>query len=429
MEQVLILSYFYPPCNLTAGQRVKGWTDFLNESGFQPIVVTRNWDLAINSPEDVLKSTGDSIKIVSTDTFKVFYLPYKSGFRDRFYIRFKGSRVQKLSKILTFFELFMENFSTRFIPHRNLYVYSRKLLKENPEIKKVIITANPFNLFYFGYLLKCEFDIEWIADYRDDWNTSDIVHRSKSGVLAFIQHLQRKSEKKWLSNSKYITSVSPIYAEKISNYVNKKGYVILNGYEVDIEKNVQSLNSNKFILTYTGTLYQSQPIEEFLSVIGELIILYKNRITIELHFPGLSFDESQTKRVQHLTYNYKENVFITNRISKKDVLNIQKTSDILIMISHKGIKGVPSSKLYEYIGIEKPILLYPNDNDIINETLINLNLGIICDSEKEIFKKLTNLIDLKMQGKPLLGKIDNNKIKNHSRQNQTKVLAKLLGSF
>ena len=48
MENVLIISYFFPPCNLTASQRAFNWAKYLKEFGYNPIVITRKWDQPIS---------------------------------------------------------------------------------------------------------------------------------------------------------------------------------------------------------------------------------------------------------------------------------------------------------------------------------------------------------------------------------------------
>ena len=86
MKKIIIISYFFPPCSLTASQRINGWAKYLNEFGYYPTVITRNWENNIASPEDVLKSAGDSIVHNKEETYEVYYLPYKASFRDRIFI-------------------------------------------------------------------------------------------------------------------------------------------------------------------------------------------------------------------------------------------------------------------------------------------------------------------------------------------------------
>ncbi|MBI1838607.1 MAG: hypothetical protein HYR91_15185 [Flavobacteriia bacterium] len=429
MKKILIISYFYQPCNLTASQRVGGWAKYLSEYGFYPIIITRNWDQKINSPEDVLLDSGNELIHEKTNQQEIYYLPYKASQRDRIYSSNKGrKKIQKLSKLFTLKDLIFENYSNSVIPFSNIYNQARSLLKIDKSIELMIISGNPFIQFKFGYLLHQEFGIKWIADYRDDWNTSEL-NSNLSSFQKIISKIQTKSEKKWINTAECITSVSNVYASKISSFVNKPGYVILNGFdEININLN-EKLNSNEYNITYNGSLYSTQPIEPFIKVIKKIIADNSISLKININFPGLAFDKIQKKRVEEAFKGHEKNIFITERISKKEVLEIQQKSDLLLMFSHLNIKGIPSSKLYEYIGLKKPILLFPNDHDIIEETLLFCKLGIICSNENDIYNYLYNDIIKKQNGLKKEINLDFDKIDFFSRKRQTAELAKLLNKI
>ena len=100
-----------------------------------------------------------------------------------------------MRKTLTLKELFGQNYSAKALPYNNIYEESRAIVKKEG-IKKVVITGNPFSCFQFGYLLKKEFkDLNWIADYRDDWTTTELS--SPQGTIAKkLFKLEQKSERK-----------------------------------------------------------------------------------------------------------------------------------------------------------------------------------------------------------------------------------------
>jgi hypothetical protein len=426
MKKVLIISYFFPPCNLTASQRIQGWANYLSSFGYYPTIVTRNWDIKINSPEDSLISSGKEITHEKNENYEVYYLPYKASARDEIYSKNKNNRLfQKVSKFFTFKDLVFENYSNSAIPFANIYNFSVDLLKKDNSFELLVISGNPFIQFKFGYLLHKKFGIKWIADYRDDWNTTELETNSK-GIKKIISKIQTKSEKKWVGSAECITSVSTVYAEKIGNFVNKKGFVILNGFDGILKK--ENISVDKiFRITYNGSLYPTQPIEVILRVLKKIIQNYSN--TIEIHFPGLGFDKYQKSRVLEVMKGCENFIFITDRIPKDEVIEIQQKSDLLLMISHEGIKGIPSSKMYEYIGLKKRILLYPNDFDIVEETLLDSQLGIICNTEKDIYYHLLNLVKAKQEGKLEEIKFDQSKIDYYSRKNQTEELARLMNQI
>lgn len=427
MKKVLIISYFFPPCSLTAGQRAQGWANYLSEHGYYPTIITRRWDQEIKMPEDALLSSKDEIIHEKNDRYEVFFMPYKASLRDKLYTKFSGSSLQKLSRVFTFLSLIAENFTLRAIPSRNIYHKAKAWIAENEDVQTVVITGLPFNQFSFGHRLKKKTNIQWIADYRDDWNTSDFIGTSGNGFLSrIVKKLAIRSEKKWVGSAECITSISPYYAEKISNFVNRPGHVLLNGFELEVPKG--TIDPKNFIITYNGSLYDTQPVEEILEVMKRLIL--EDKAPILLQFPGAAFDPIQKKRIEISGSAIMDHISITDRIPKEEVLQLQADSDALLMISHSNMKGVPSSKLYEYLCFEKPIIQYPNDFDIVESTLTETGLGICSSSTDELYKTIKQLVDQKFSGTDTntseIIKPNKSVIQSYSRQMQTKVLADLL---
>ena len=267
MKNILIISYFFPPCNLTASQRVLGWANYLSNFGYYPTIVSRNWDIPINSPEDVLKSTGREVVHQKNDQYEVYYLPYVASIRDQIFSKNKDKKIfQKISKILTFKDQILENYFNRSIPFSNLYDFSLDLIQKEDKYKCLIVSGNPFVQFKFGFLLNKKTGIRWIADYRDDWNTSELISRG-NGLKKIISSLQSKSERKWVKSSECIISVSPKYTSKIASFVNKNGEVILNGFDGLNENDIIETDKRYFTITYNGSLYPTQPIEIVINAI------------------------------------------------------------------------------------------------------------------------------------------------------------------
>ncbi len=421
-KKVLIISYFFPPCSLTAAQRAQGWANYLSDHGYYPTIVTRRWDQAIRNPEDALLSSETELIHEKNDRYEVYYLPYKASLRDRLYTRFSGSKLQKLSRLFTFFSLIAENFTLRAIPYRNIHTFSKKWLEENPDTKCAIISGLPFNQFYFGYKLHQKSGIKWIADYRDDWNTSDFVGTSGAGFLMrIVKKLNIRSEKKWVGTAACITSISHVYTEKISNFVKRPGFVILNGYEVNVPSG--NLDPTKFVLTYNGSLYATQPIEDVLSVAQRLII--DDKLPLFLKFPGAAFDPIQKNRIESATRQIADRIEITERVPREEVLQMQADSDALLMLSHSNMKGIPSSKLYEYLPFKKPIVHFPNDFDIVESTLSETGLGFSTATRDEMYETLKRMIEQKLNHEPTHIQPNIGKIESYSRKMQTKALAEL----
>jgi glycosyltransferase involved in cell wall biosynthesis len=312
--------------------------------------------------------------------FTFFSLNYAS-LRDKLFRKAGNNSVyRQLSKFLTLVGVFLQPLCIRAIPYNNLYFHAKRLLKENSDISTVLISGNPFEQFYFGYKLKKAFPrISWIADYRDDWTTSEVV---KVPFRSFHRYF----EKKWVGTASCFTTISPHYQSKISAFVGIPGHVIYNGFSEIIELKEKS-NLDEFVITYNGTLYEKQEIEIFLEGF-KMFIDTKPKLTVKLKFPGILIDKTQANRVAKYLKGYEKHYEMTDRLPKEQIIEIQQNSDLLLMVSHKNIKGVTSSKIFEYLSLQKQFIVCPNDHDVLEEIAINSGLGKVMDSPDEVVEYL-----------------------------------------
>jgi glycosyltransferase involved in cell wall biosynthesis len=146
------------------------------------------------------------------------------------------------------------------------------------------------------------------------------------------------------------------------------------------------------VITYNGTLYETQNIEIFLEGL-KLFIDQNPDKKITFNLPGILFDQKQANRVLKNMEGYESHLVMTDRISKEEVIEIQQNSDLLLMVSHSNIKGVTSSKIFEYISLQKPIMLCPNDHDVLEEIATKSGLGKVMNSAEEVVHYLNNIID------------------------------------
>tara|TARA_B110000459_G_scaffold189565_1_gene223850 strand:+ start:2936 stop:4219 length:1284 start_codon:yes stop_codon:yes gene_type:complete len=427
MKKVLIISYFAPPCNLTGSNRVGSWEKYFPENRIHPIVVTRNWTGEELTEAARLEHSGNQIRIDKKENSEVHYLPYNSSVRDKAFIKGQSSKAYSLfSKVLTVLNLIMQNFSIRFIPYSNIYYHAREILLQDSSIKHLVISGNLFEQFYFGYLLKKEFSyIEWLADYRDDWTTTDLIsHRNI--LQTVILFLEKRSEKKWLANASKFTSVSPYYVEKIANFIGKKGEVVYNGFNEELLSLEGEVERDSFFITYNGSLYPTQKIEIFLEAYKRLIKRFQKDINLHLYLPGIKHDITQAEKVASSLKGLESYYTSTDRIPRNEVIEIQLKSDVLLVVAHENIKGIPSSKIFEYIGLRKKILLCPSDHDVLDE--IVGEIGVIADSTEACFLLLEQQVQEKIDT-GLDFRIDVDKTLKYSCKKQVAKLTEIINTI
>ena len=423
MRKILIISYFFPPSNITGAYRVYSWAKYLKQSGIYPIIISRRWD----------NELGSEMIHEKNEHYELYSLPYNKNLRDRISEKKFPKIIKLFGKFLTLFEVVFQNFTTKAIPYKNLYYHSVNLLEANPDIKLIVTSAKPFILFKFGHDLQKKFKIPWIADYRDDWSTSQWYSLEGNQDLyttnKILKAIDYNREMKWLTRATCFTTISDFYTKRIGDFIKKPGHTVMNGFDEDEFNEFEKEHLfEEFTITYNGSLYFSQDIKPFLEGFIDTIKHFKNKIKIRIYFPGLA-DPHQKERIESILKGYEDNYIITKRMSKDKVIKIQQKSHLLLMDSHQGLKGVTSSKIFEYVGIQKPIVLCPGDKDILEKIVKETKSGFVWDSKNEAKKGLITIIDNFIINKKTPDIKNNKEREFYSRKSQAKKLGLIINNI
>lgn len=365
VKKVLIISYFYPPCNLTAAQRVGSFHTELCAKGFEVTTITRKWEEQVTDLIPMHKATSSGISEEQSAGGKVIRVPYVSNRRDELLVR---GRKPWLRKLLSFQEAVFQNVYPKLCPFYALYAAADKEMKTN-SYDLVMVSGNPFIQFQFGYALAKKYDVKWIADYRDAWTTSTINHIGRSPFYRIYQLWDRYFERKWVGTASYITASSDEIGREVSALCGVPHSTLFNGYDRHLFDGLLEEEKRKdvFQIAYIGTLYQGQRIELFLTAYKKFIDLHHPKV--KLLFPGLALDQKQAQRVTNALDGYADCFQITPRVPQEDILKIEKESHVLLHIAWQGHKGIVASKIYEYIGSGTRILVCPGDASSIDEIM------------------------------------------------------------
>jgi glycosyltransferase involved in cell wall biosynthesis len=423
LKKIIILSYYFPPCNLTPSERIQSFAVYFHEMGYYPVIVTRNWDIPIRNSRDEHKKSGDRVIHEKNEQYEVYYLPSRPTLKSRLFEKYHGTRFYFLYLLASFLYGIGENFSSGFTSLQPLYRQCRKLLSENSDIRLMLVSGGPFHLFKFGYRLKKEFGIKWVADYRDDWNTNELVHISRFKIV--LQKISAHTEKKWVGSAAFFISVSEHYVNKIHNLVNIPGYTILNGYLDGNYTGLQKTNTGQFTIAYAGSLYPNQPIHVFINAYKKFIDNFPD-LKSKVIFVGLKAEPRSLETVQRLAKGYEKYFEYTERLPKQEAIAIQYNASVLLISSYSNLKGIPGSKLYEYVALKKPVLACPSDGDIIEATLKETGQGYFAQDETQCYQLLVKMFQEYGTEFSEAKNIDLRAIKKYSRHENAKNLAGLL---
>lgn len=424
-RKILIISYFFPPCNLVGAQRPYSWFRYFHEFGLYPVVITRHWNREVNTLADASLPDSASLKVEKHEWGEVHYLPYTGTPRDRFLARF-GNRFSAVRKVLTVAELVLQFLFFRFNPYRFFYRYAERLLNGGEKFHTLIISGNPFPQFAVGYHLTRKYDIPWVADYRDDWTTN-----TRLNIVGFIPRLIRKLEKhaeiKWVSSSSFFVSVTDDYIQKISSLTGKRGFLILNGFDSFKEYHIPPI-SRSLVMLYAGTVYEKQDFK----LLQEGLLNFKELnpdVHIEIVFAGAAVDGIWPKPVSEI-YNqlHRKGVDfkIFPRMSQSDFDAYLSASHTVFTVPYGKLKGEMPAKLFHYLSWNRPILLAGTDHGVMEETLRPYSAACIASTAEEVAAALEQIYQTLKEGNFGLSPADREYIQRFTRRNQARILADLL---
>lgn len=267
-------------------------------------------------------------------------------------------------------------------------IFSSKAFREDIKAADCIITTyGPYSPHIIGLILKVfRSKVQWVADFRDP------IHQPSDPVLVaqFHRFLEwavcRYADKLVCVSSGYLDSVvAPKY--------RYKSEIITNGFDAaDLdslisEKESNLIESDKFLISYTGTTYAGRrdlsPLLEVLNKLIEKRVILVDKI--EFHYAG-----PESVYISGLFDRFGLNSILVNHgmVPRKQALSINKASDITIVATwdDEGHRGVLPGKLYELMMFNAAVLAMVSTdigNSEISKILANSVKGLCFESNQQ----------------------------------------------
>jgi glycosyltransferase involved in cell wall biosynthesis len=424
--RVLILAYDFPPNSSIGGQRPYSWFKYFKDFGVKPVVVTRHWS-EISTSEDTIKPCGNHVDYIENESGTLIRVPFRPNLRDKMLLRF-GYRFKLLRKIISLWYSLSQFHLPFFDNRRNMYYEARAYLEKNP-CEAIIATGEPFILFQYAMLLSREFNIPWVADYRDGWSTDYHILAGTSRIEKWInKNIVYHLERQIVSSCALITTPAQAFKEDLLHLHSKKKIEVLyNGFFSEMFEPLMKKGhrtNQPFIIAYSGTLYPYQKLNIFIDGFEKFVRL--NALSpseIQIHFLGLEYQPDQMKRL--LDYKPDLNAFIkiTGRIPHIESLIILNQADVLLLLTNASF-GQIYAKVFDYVALGKPILMYENDHGPLEQILNDSGTGYIADNSNQVCEQLSLLY----QNAPS-ATINAAHVQKYSRKHQAERLANIIKSF
>ena len=402
--KILLISFYCQPLNSIASQRAYSLGQQLGKNN-EVHLVTRSWTGAENTWEDLLKSNTDQ-KLKKDKNITVHYLPFTA----KSYL--KTTILRKSQTLLNFI---LGKFNTE-VNTLQFLTYCQELLRYN-RFDYLYVTSPPLNIIELGSKLSKQFNVPLIADFRDLQNHLILKKKLKYSIKEKLElNITNKFLKKNLKNAFLISTAS----EPITDYLKSIGLspaiTVLNGYELDLFKNLKTSKSSFFEISLIGTVYPEQNISLFIEAFRELES-YKD---IRINFVGVGAILEVANKIN----NQLKNARVTNKLPRIEALEIGKSSNILFYMGWKGYKGIYSGKIFEYLGLRKNIIIAPCDNDVIDSLLKKTKSGISVNTKEEIISYILEKYN-QWENKANIN-YEGIKINEYSREHQNKKIIRVI---
>jgi len=248
-----------------------------------------------------------------------------------------------------------------------------------------IILCSTWKLFPLNIACRIakSYKIPWIADLRDieeQYPVKDFY------LLEIHNKICIRRRNILLKKACAVNVVSRKHKEMLSCYgINSN--VIYNGFDPDLFKISSFHKLEKFKIIYTGMFSDykaSQDISPLFSAISQLF----NNEDIDYQNCRIQFfaDLNSREIANNLAKKYNIINFIDTfeYISYTEIPKVLNDASILILLVPRRNMGIMTTKLYEYLGVGRPILCIWNDEGEIEEIINKSGAGIAAKSEEEI---------------------------------------------
>ncbi|MGM9838244.1 MAG: glycosyltransferase [Paludibacteraceae bacterium] len=279
---------------------------------------------------------------------------------------------------------------------RKFYRFVSKHVQANTFDIMLCSSFNDFPLETAARIAK-EKNLPLVVDLRDiaeQWGTeSYMVHHLGMGqigkwITARYQQRMIKKRNNTLRRAKIVTTISPWHCHILKQY-NPDTRLIYNGYDPDtFYKTTHAVPV--FIISYTGRIYDLSfrnptPLLQAVAELYHQQQIDKTLFQVVFHVES---DLCQPLRDIAQRLGISEICRIDGYVPSNAAQELLRNSAISVVLlqqeTAQGSHGIMTTKFFEALGCEKPVICTPSDNGCLADTIRETNAGIASGDVEEI---------------------------------------------
>ena len=208
-------------------------------------------------------------------------------------------------------------------------------------------------------------------------------------VAAFLKRTL-KQRNRVLRAAACLTTVSPWHVACLKSF-NRRVELIYNGYDPEIFYPAPR-RSERFYITYTGrVIHPSLRDPELL--FRAVARLVEEKVISSETFRIRWFTDEKSRRIicreteRHALASYTE---FHDYVPASRIPALLNESAVLLLLSNKtgeaGPKGVMTTKFFEALAVERPILCVRGDEGCLEEAILRTHAGLSAHNEEEVYR-------------------------------------------
>lgn len=278
----------------------------------------------------------------------------------------------------------IKNILNLLFDYKNNY-FTEKILTLTQNKQYDLVFCSTFHTFGLKSALKVaqKQNIPLHIDLRDIAEQCDTNEYNNSKIaLGLISKLYRNinisRRNQVLKQADSITTVSPWHADFIKQF-NPNTHLIYNGYDSNLFI-PQHTKSEFFDIIYTGKWY-SPTLQDPTLLFQALAEINNPQIRL-IWYTNADVHSQISKLAQQ--HNLTTPLIINNYVPNNEIPNLLNQSSIILVLTNKGNRGIMTTKFFEAIGVEKPILCVRSDEGCLAQTIQETNAGLAATNVTEV---------------------------------------------
>ena len=404
MKLLIFGEVFIPPAYLT---RVRYFCSYL---------VNKGWD----------------IDLIHESSENHIYIPEKISTLSIDYVKSKKSIATKIDWLFKFFLNLVYD-------HKGRYFYKKsQSFIEGKQYDLVFCSSSfTFPLTVAARVAKDK-NIPLFVDLRDiaeqspnDYHYLSIQPPKLIGnlITAIYKNININRRNSVLKVANGITTVSPWHVQTLLKY-NPNTHLIYNGFDEAIFS-PDKIKTERFTISYFGRVYNEDMRNPRLLFSALQSLNKKGLVDVDNTVIKWFLDENSKIIIQKMAKEYGIENFVEYHsfVKPENLQTEMNRSSILLVLCNTATKkkyfGIMTTKFFEALGANRPILCIPNNNDNLSELMNQTNCGLVSSDTTEVEAFLLNKFNEWKETGHTNGTLDESVRMNFSRKKGAEILEKL----